>query len=52
MSLCKRAAGISTFSGFSRDIDKLGTVQSTRRTVAMASLKVGSSLTYYAADLG
>src|ERR1700687_2075410 len=52
MSLCKRAAGISTFSGFIRDIDKFEPLHSTRRTVAMASLKVGSSLAYQAADLG
>ena len=44
MSLCRSAPGISTFSGLLRDIEKFGNAQSTRRTVAMASLKVGSSL--------
>src|SRR5712691_3069781 len=52
MSRCNSAVGISTFSGFIRDIAKFGTDHSTRRTVAMASLKVGSSLTYQAAALG
>lgn len=52
MGLCQRAVGISTRSGLSRDIDKFGALHSSRRTAAIASLKVGSSLRYQAADLG
>jgi hypothetical protein len=39
-------------SEFFRDVDKFGALHRTHRTVAMASLKVNSSLTYQAADLG
>jgi hypothetical protein len=39
-------------SGISQDVDEFGTLHKRRRTTAMASLKVNSSLTCQAADLG
>jgi hypothetical protein len=41
VSLFQRAAGISTPSGSCRDIDKIGALQKSLRTAAMASLKEG-----------
>ena len=49
VSLCSRAAGISTVSMPRRDMDKPGGRHRARRTAAMASLKVGSRLPYQAA---
>src|SRR4051794_3872155 len=47
-----KVVGILTVSPGFRDIDKSGGSQSTRRTAAMASLKVGSCLGYQAAAFG
>jgi len=49
VSRCSRAAEISTVLVFGRDMDKPGGDQSARRTAAMASLKVGSRLSYHLA---
>jgi hypothetical protein len=49
VSLCRRAARIRTIPAADRDIDKFGGDQRARRTAAMASLNVGSPLSYHAA---
>jgi hypothetical protein len=48
-SRSKRRRGINTVSVIVRDIEKFGGDQSTRRTAAMASVKVGSFFWYQAA---
>jgi predicted nucleic acid-binding protein len=48
----RKRAGILTTSVIGRDIEKSGGDQRTRRTAAMASLKVGSFLAYQAAAWG
>jgi hypothetical protein len=52
VSRFKTAAGISTLSRLSREMDKFSMAQNRRRTRAMASLKDGSPFAYHAALLG
>src|ERR1700743_842898 len=47
-----KLVGISMMSPIGRDTEKFGGHQSTRRTAAMASLKVGSCLRYQPAAFG
>src|SRR5215213_3342659 len=48
-SLCSGVVAISMVPWLGRDIEKCGGHHSARRTAAMASLKVGSCLSYQAA---